>query len=165
MKRALLALGVVVVAVCGAAVARAIEYGGAAKPGVHVLGMDVGGESRGRIEARLRAWSRRPVTISAGDRSYTVARSWLVSLDVRATADHAVSAGSLGALVIARRTDASPVFRRTSGAGNVLGELAKAGREPVSATVRLAGTTVTTTPARDGRALDRSRLLQLLTTN
>ncbi len=46
MRRALIVLGVVVLAAGGAAVARAIQYDGAAKPGVHVLGLDVGGRSR-----------------------------------------------------------------------------------------------------------------------
>ncbi len=165
MRRALIVLGVIVLAAGGAAVARAIQYDGAAKPGVHIFGLDVGGRSRSAIESSLRAWSRKPVTIDVGGRSYTVARGWLVSLDTGATADRALAAGSLGALVVAKRVDVAPVFRPATGVANVLGEIAKAGRAPVSATVTLHGTRVTTTPARDGRALNRPALLRLLTTN
>jgi len=165
MRRALIVLGVVVVAAGGAAVARAIQYDGAAKPGVHVLGLDIGGRSRSAIESSLQAWSRKPVTIDVGDRTYTVARGWLVSLDTDATADRALAAGSLGALVVAKRVDVAPVFHQASGAGNVLAEIAKASRAPVSATVTLHGTHVETTPAHDGRTLNRPALLRLLATN
>src|SRR5581483_11325194 len=75
-------------------VARALEFEGAAKPGVHVLGLDVSGESRGRIEQRLRAWSARPVTLEVGGKTLRVARGWLVSLDVDATARRALAARS-----------------------------------------------------------------------
>ena len=162
MRRAAIVLAAVCAAAGGAAVARALEFEGAAKPGVHVLGLDVSGESRGRIEQRLRAWSARPVTLEVGGKTLRVARGWLVSLDVDATARRALAAGSLSALVVARRVDAAPVFRPAGGVSNVLAELARAGRAPVSATVSLHGTTVASTGARDGRTLDRPALLRLL---
>jgi hypothetical protein len=44
------ALAAVALAVCAAAFAvRAVEFRGAAKPGVHLLDRDVGGKSRGEI--------------------------------------------------------------------------------------------------------------------
>ena len=165
MRRLLIVLGVVVLAAGGAAVARAIQFDGAAKPGVHVLGLDVSGKSRSAIETRLQAWTRRPVTIDLGTRTYRVERGWLVSLDASATADRALAAGSLGSLVVASRVDVKPVFRPASGVTNVLGEIAKAGSAPVSATVTLHGLTVSTTPAKDGRSLNRPALLRLLATN
>src|SRR2546428_3070127 len=101
MRRGVLCVGGLGVAVTLAGtVARAIEYRGAAKPGVRVLGIDVGGKSRSEIEAALRAWGREPVTIRAGGRSYHVPRSWLVSVDLRATASRALDAGSPAALVV-----------------------------------------------------------------
>ena len=76
MKRGILvALGLAALTAVGATVARAIEYDGAAKPGVRVLGIDVGGKSRTEIEAALAAWARRPVTIRAAGRSYHVPRA------------------------------------------------------------------------------------------
>jgi vancomycin resistance protein YoaR len=165
MRRVLIVLGVVVLAAGGAAVARAIQFDGAAKPGVHVLGLDVSGRSRSAIEARLRAWSRRPVTIDVGSRTYRVERGWLVSLDASSTADRALAAGSLGSLVVASRVDVQPVFRPATGVTNVLGEIAKAGSAPVSATVELHGLSVSTTPAKDGRTLNRTALLRLLASN
>jgi vancomycin resistance protein YoaR len=165
MRRALIVLGVVVIAAGGAAVARAIQFDGAAKPGVRVLGLDVSGKSRNAIEARLWAWSRRPVTIDVGSRTYRVERGWLVSLDAPATTDRVLAAGSLGSLVVASRVDVRPVFRPATGVSNVLAEIARAGSAPVSATVKLHGLNITTTPARDGRTLNRRALLRLLATN
>jgi vancomycin resistance protein YoaR len=165
MRRVLIVLGVVVLAAVGAAVARAIQFDGAAKPGVHVLGLDLSGKSRSAIEARLRAWSRRPVTIDVGNRTYRVERGWLVSLDAPATADRALAAGSLGSLVVASRVDVQPVFRPATGVTNVLAEIATAGSAPVSSTVTLHGLTVSTTSAKDGRTLNRPALLRLLATN
>src|SRR5436309_9165893 len=111
MKRALVLLAVVLVAAIGAAVARGLQFRGAAKPGVHVLGVDVGGQSREQIVRDLRAWSRRPVTIRAGGRSYHVERGWLVSVDAAATADRALAAGSELSLVVPSRVDVAPVVR------------------------------------------------------
>ena len=65
MKRGVVLIGVVLVAAAGAAVVRTLQFHGAAKPGVHVLGIDVGGKSRAQIEHRLLTWARRPVTIRA----------------------------------------------------------------------------------------------------
>jgi vancomycin resistance protein YoaR len=162
MKRALVLLAVLVVAAVGAAVARALQYHGAAKPGVHVLGIDVGGKSRAEIERTVAAWSRREVTIRGGGRSYHVPRGWLVAVDARATAERALDAGSDVALVVPSRVDVSPVVRRAGGAGNVLDELARSGRAPRNASIALEGTHVTVTPGREGRALDRTSLLRLL---
>ncbi len=50
-----------------------------------------------------------------------------------------------------------------SGAGNVLDEIARAGRQAVSATVTVRGTTVEMTPATAGLELDRGALLRRLT--
>ena len=139
-----------------------MQFHGAAKPGVHVLGIDVGGESRARIEQRLRAWSNRPVTIRAAGRAYHVRRGWLVAIDRRATATRALAAGSLGSLLVPRRVDVAPVVAPTRDATNVLQQIARSNRAPVAATVSVHGTTVTTTPARTGLRLDRAALLRRL---
>jgi vancomycin resistance protein YoaR len=162
MKRALVLVAVLLVAACAAAVARALQYNGAAKPGVHVLGIDVGGKSRAEIERAVAKWSRSEVTIRAAERSYHVPRGWLVAVDARATATRALAAGSDMALVVPSRVDVAPVVRRAGGARNVLDELARSGRAPRDARVTLDGTHVTVSAARDGRSLDRDALLQRL---
>ncbi|HEX7082533.1 MAG TPA: VanW family protein [Gaiellaceae bacterium] len=162
-----LAVGLVCIAVLAAgaaAVARALEYRGAAKPGVHLLGVDVGGSSRGRIEALLRRWSAKPVTIRTASRSYHVPRGWLVSVDAQRTAKRALAAGSAFSLLVARRVDVEPVVGRAPGAGDVLEALARTGRAPRPATLAIDGADVQVTPARAGRKLDRKRLLALLET-
>jgi vancomycin resistance protein YoaR len=165
MKRAAVLLTVLLVAAIGAAVARGLQFRGAAKPGVHVLGIDVGGDSRAQIERELRGWSKEQVTIRTDRRSYHVPRGWLVSMNVDATVSRALAAGSEIALVVPRRVDVVPVVRRATDAGNVLRALARAGRAPVSANVKLEGTTVVVTPAREGRRLDNAALLQRLSRN
>ena len=162
MKRAGVVAAVLLVVVAGAAAVRAAQYDGAAKPGVHVLGVDVGGKSRGQIEQALRRWGAEPVTIRAGGRAYHVRRGWVVAVDLRRTADRALAAGSWTSLVVARRRDVRPVVGSSSGARNVLDQIAATGRQPVSATVRLQGTHAVVTAARAGRELDRNRLLALL---
>jgi vancomycin resistance protein YoaR len=162
MKRAVVVLAVLLVLAAGAAVVRAAQYHGAAKPGVRVVGVDVGGKSRSQIETALRKWGAEPVTIRAGGRPYHVRRDWLVSLDLPRTADRALAAGSWTSLVRSRRVDVPPVVAGAGGARNVLDQIAAAGREAVSATVRIEGTHAVTTPARVGLTLDRARLLALL---
>jgi vancomycin resistance protein YoaR len=157
---ALLAVPLVVVA--GAAGFRAAQYRDAAKPGVHVLGFDVGGDSATRIESAVRSWSAQRVTIRAGGRTYHVRRGWLVAVDAHGTAARALDAGGWTSLAVARRVDVAPVTGRAGNAGNVLQEIARAGRAPVSATVRLDGTRVLTTRARTGLRLDRVELLERL---
>ena len=149
-------------AVGGAVGARSLQFRGVAKPGVHVLGIDVAGESRARIEGRLRAWSNRPVTIRTAGRSYHVRRGWLVAIDARATATRALAAGSLASLLLSQRMDVAPVVAPAGDASNVLHEIARSSRAPVPATIALHGTAVVTTPARSGIALDRSELLRRL---
>jgi vancomycin resistance protein YoaR len=162
MKRAAVLLSVLLIAAIGAAVARGLQFRGAAKPGVHVLGIDVGGDSREQIERELRGWSKQQVTIRTGSRSYRVPRGWLVSLNVGATATRALDSGSEIALVVPTRVEVVPVVRRAKDAGNVLDALARAGRAAVSAKVTLQGTTVDVTPAQDGRQLDNAALLRRL---
>jgi vancomycin resistance protein YoaR len=165
MKRALIFLAGIVVAASVAAVARGLQLRGSAKPGVHVLGIDLGGRSRTQIESALRRWNDRPVTIRAGGRSFHVPRGWLVSIDARATATRALTSGSWDAIVVPSRVDVTPVVSRAGAAGNVLEQIAKGGRAPVSAGVGVHGTTVTTTPAVPGLALDRAALLRRLARN
>jgi vancomycin resistance protein YoaR len=162
VKRALILLAVVVIAAGAAAVARAVQYQGAAKPGVRVLGRDVGGESRDQIEAFLRRWAAQPVTIRADGRSYHVARGWLVPVDAHATASRALAAGSPVALIVPARVDVQPVLGRAGNSSNVLSQLARAGRAPVAAHVAVHGTEVSVSPAVTGRALDRFALLRRL---
>ena len=162
MKRGVVFVAVVVIAASVAAVARGLQFRGAAKPGVHVIGIDVGGDSRAQIERKLNRWGARVVTIRAGERSYRVPRGWLVSIDARSTATRALAAGSDLALVVPARVDVAPVVRPAESSSNVLRELARAGRAAVSASVALHGTTVVVAPAQNGRALDNAALLRRL---
>ncbi|HVU79239.1 MAG TPA: VanW family protein [Gaiellaceae bacterium] len=159
MKRAALAVSVLVVVALGALAVRAWQFHGAAKPGVHVLGVDLGGKSRSEIVAALRRWSAQTVTIRGGGHTYHAPRSWLVSVDADATASRALAAGSFGSLIAGGRVDVAPVVGSAPAAGNVLAEIARSGREPVSATVRVEGTRAVTTPAAAGRTVDRVALL------
>jgi vancomycin resistance protein YoaR len=162
MKRGVVLISIVLVAAAGAAVVRALQFHGAAKPGVHVLGIDVGGESKARIEQSLRAWSRSPVTIRAAGRAYHVRRGWLVAIDTGATATRALAAGSLSSLLVSHRVDVPPAVARSGYASNVLQQIARSNRAPVAAGVVVHGTTVKTTPAREGLRLDRAALLRRL---
>jgi vancomycin resistance protein YoaR len=161
VKRTIAIVAVLVVGAGVAAVARAVQYQGVAKPGVHLLGRDVGGKSRGQLEAFLRRWSSQPVTVRAGGRSYHVQRGWLVSLDARATTSRALAAGSTISLIVPTRIDVAPALSPAASATNVLAALARAGRPPVSANVAVRGTQVEMTPARNGSSLDRVALLRL----
>jgi vancomycin resistance protein YoaR len=160
VKRALIFLAVLVVAAGGAAVARAVQYSGAAKPGVRVLGKDVGGDSRSQVQGFLRRWSAEPVTVRAGGHSYHVPRGWLVDIDARATTARVLAAGSAVSLIVADKVDVQPVLARAGNATNVLAQIARAGRRPVSASVTLHGTDVSVSPAQDGSELDRGALLR-----
>ncbi|HLK46325.1 MAG TPA: VanW family protein, partial [Acidimicrobiales bacterium] len=127
-----------------------------------MLGVDVGGKDRRQIETLVRRWDARLVTIRAGGRRYHVPRGWLVSVDARTTASRALAAGPLTSLVLARRVDVPPAVLPAGGAGNVLAEIARAGRTPVSAAVTVAGTHAVVAPARIGLKLDRRALLRRL---
>jgi len=159
MRRLAAVCGVVVAAAGAALGVRALQYGGAAKPGVHVVGHDVGGESRAQIEALVRRWSSEQVTVRVGARSFHVPRDWVVTVDAAQTASRALAAGSVSSLVVPRHVDVPPVLAGASNARNILAAIARAGRAPVSARVALQGTTVVVTPARTGRAVDRRALL------
>jgi vancomycin resistance protein YoaR len=162
MDRRVIFAGLVVAAAIVAAGVRLLQFHGDARPGVHVLGIDVGGKSRAEIVSAIGRWSEQRVTIHADGHSYHVPRGWLVAVDAQRTATRALAAGSLGSLLVAKRTDVTPAVRRATVAGNVLSEIARAGRPAISATVRVDGWRAVTTPARTGRRLDRAALLQRL---
>ena len=86
MNRRWILAGVVVAAAIVAAGGRVLQFHGDAKPGVHVLGIDVGGRSRSRDRRAIGRWSAQRVTIHAGGHTYHVPRSWLVAVDAQATA-------------------------------------------------------------------------------
>ena len=162
MHRRWIFAGVVVAAAIVAAAVRTLQFHGDAKPGVHVLGIDVGGQSRAEIVSAIGRWSTQRVTIHAGGHRYHVPRGWLVAVDAQTTASRALVAGSLSTLVVERRTVVAPAVKRARVAGNVLSEIARAGRPALAATVRVDGWRAVTTPARTGRRLDRTALLQRL---
>jgi vancomycin resistance protein YoaR len=165
MKRVAVLVVLLLAAAVGAAVARGLQFRGAAKPGVHVLGLDVGGDSRGEIQRQLRRWGNQQVTIRTGGHSYRVPRGWLVSMNIGATTSRVLDSGSAIALVVPSHVDVVPVVRRATHAGNVLDALARAGRAPVSAQVAVDGTTVVVTPGHDGQRLDNALLLRRLSTD
>ena len=158
------AIGVVALALAAAAVtgAQAVRYSGEARPGVHVLGVEVGGRDRAQVARLLRGWLARPVVVHAGARTFHVPRGWVLQLDARATVERTLSAGSPVSFVVPQRVDVEPALRRSSGAAGVLGEIARAGRAPVSASVRLDGTEVVVAPGRTGLTLDRGELVRRL---
>ena len=162
VDRRLIIVVLVVLAAIAAGGIRLWQFHGDAKPGVHVLGIDVGGQSRSGIVSAIDGWNAQRVTIRAGGHSYHVPRGWLVAVDAQATATRALAAGTASSLLVARHTDVVPAVRRASVAGNVLSEIARAGRPAVSATVRVDGWRAVTTPARIGRRLDRAALLRRL---
>jgi vancomycin resistance protein YoaR len=162
MNRRLILTGILVAAAVAAAGIRLLQFHGDAKPGVHVLGIDVGGQSRAEIVSSIGRWSAQRVTIHAAGHSYHVPRGWLVAVDAQGTATRALAAGSVGSLVVAHRTDVAPAVKRAAVAGNVLSEIARAGRPARSATVRVDGWRAVMTRARFGRRLDRAALLQRL---
>src|SRR2546423_12521299 len=125
MQRAVVLLAVLLIAACAAAMARGLQFRGAAKPGVHVLGVDVGGRSREQIVRDLRGWSRGRVTIRAAGRTYHVPRGWLVSIDTAETAERALSAGSELAPVLPNRVDVAPGVRRPGEAGSRASRVAR----------------------------------------
>lgn len=161
MTRPAAIVALVLVAAGAALGVRALEYRGAAKPGVHVVGVDVGGRGRARIEAVVRRWAAEPVTVHVGSRAFHVPREWVVAVDPARTASRALAAGSVASLVAPRRVDVTPVLASASNARNVLAAIAQANRAPVSASVRLEGTTVVVSHARVGLAVDRRALLGL----
>ena len=159
----LLAAAALVTALLVAGAVRVLQYDGVARPGVHVLGVDVSGKSRAQIASLVDDWDAQPVRIATRSQSYQVPRGWLVAVDAAATARRALASGALSSLVVAKRVDVAPVvLGRAPSAGNILGVLARAGRPAVSATVRVAGTRVVVTPSQTGLRLARSRLLGLL---
>src|SRR4029079_3434676 len=83
-------------------------------------------------------------------------------VDADATATRALRAGSTVSLLVPRDVRVEPVVARAQGAADVLTEIARAGRVPVSAAVSLHGTKAVVTPARIGRSLDKVALLRLL---
>ena len=88
-----------------------------------VLGIDVGGKSRGRDRGgRSRSWAKPPVTIRAGGRSYHVPRGWLVSVDVPRDGDARARRGLDGRAASCRTDVEVAAGRRTraGGAADVL---------------------------------------------
>jgi vancomycin resistance protein YoaR len=162
MQRAALIVAALVLAAAGAFAVRGVQYRGEVKPGVHVLGIDVGGDSEPRVERELRSWVAQPVTIRAGGRAYHVRRGWVVALDVHATARRALHTGSWLSLAYGRRSEVAPVLGRADDASNVLGAIARSGRRAASAAVSLQGTRVMTTRSQTGLELDRAALLRRL---
>jgi vancomycin resistance protein YoaR len=162
MKRALILLSLLVLVAAGAAAGRTLQYRDAAKPGVHVVGLDVAGKSRTEIAQAVRAWSAGRVTIRGGGRTYHVPRGWLVAVDAARTADRTLAAGRWDAVVVPERVDVQPVVRRAPSAANVLQEIARTGRPPVSAAVRIDGVHAVATSAQTGSTLDREALLRRL---
>src|SRR4029079_12710726 len=118
VSRRVILAGAVVAAAIVAAGGRVLQFHGEAKPGVHVLGVDVGGRSRSEIAATIGRWGRQRVTIHGGGHTYHVPRSWLVAIDAEATSTRALAAGSTSSLVVARRTDVDPVVSRAAVAGH-----------------------------------------------
>jgi vancomycin resistance protein YoaR len=160
VKRAAVAVLVLALLAAAGGVARAFQFQGAAKPGVRILGIDVGGKNRAQIVALLERWSRQRVTVRAAGRSYDVPRGWMVSVDAQRTASRALGAGSAVSLVVAQRVDVHPALVANPGTDGVLRDIARAERAPVSATVSVHGLTVATTAAQPGLRLDRAGLLR-----
>jgi vancomycin resistance protein YoaR len=148
-----------VVAALGAAAARVLEYRNTAKPGVRVLGADLGGRDRGEVEAAVtRAvapWLARVIEIQTAQRAVHVRRGDLVRLDAARTVDAVMAAGSTFSF---GKTDVAPVWRAAP--GGYVGEIARHDRAPVSASVDLVGSHPVVRRARPGLRLDSIALLR-----
>ena len=127
-----------------------------------------GSTSAARAAARSLAssarWSAQRVTIRAGGHSYHVPAQ-LARRGRRAGDGHAGARRRLGGRARRRaaNVDVAPVVGRASVAGNVLSEIARSGRAPVSATVRLArDARRRRRPRASGCELDRAALLRRL---
>ena len=159
MARALIAvLAVAVLAVPVAVGARVMAYRGEAKPGVRVLGVDLGGKNRRQVEAAIGEaadrWLAEEVEIETPRRTVRVRRASLIRLDLERTADAAMGTGSALSL---DETTVAPRWRPA--ATGYLDAIAKLGRAPVSARVELVGTKPVVHPSRNGLRLDPAPLL------
>jgi len=156
----LLAVGVVV-AVAIAAAGQAVRYRGEAKPGVHVLGADLAGDDRAGVEADVaraaRPWLARVVEIETPQRTVHVRRGDVLRLDVDATTDRALAAGSAFGL---GRTDVAPVWKLRP--NTYLDAIALLGRDAKSASVELHGAEAVVKPAIVGLTLRRAALVRAI---
>ena len=143
-------------------------------PGTYVTGLGLGNLGSKRAEIALAdAWSRRPIVLRADGDSWpaTPAELGLV-LDARATIAAARDAGRTPAALfntLLRRQilDVPPVWHsNTEAARAFVAQLApQVAVAPASAGIHVAGGIVSTSPARDGRALDEAATLLSLQAN
>ena len=151
-------VAIAVLAPLGAVGARAVSYRGAANPGVHVLGVDLGGKSRAEARMAVNAaadrWLAREIEIKTPRRAVHMRRGDLIRLDVEPTVDAAMAAGSPFSF---GDTTVAPRWRPA--ASGYLAEIARLGRAPVSARVELVGTKPVVHPSRPGLRLNRALLL------
>ena len=166
-------VALVVAAVASVLLARVLLYRHEAMPGVRVWGVDVGGESRKAIErdvgAAVAKRLARPMTVLVGKERITVRPSDLVTVNAHATAAAALRAGqeSFGARAQALMSpfgdhhDVEPILQiRRIAATKYLPTLARFGRAPVDAKVRLDGVKPVVTPARAGTTPDGNTFLK-----
>jgi vancomycin resistance protein YoaR len=161
VKKPIVVLLAALVAVAAVAGARAVQYRGEANPGVHVLGSDVGGRDRAGVEAAVRraadGWLAHVVELRTPERVVHVRRGDLLQLDVPATVDRAFAAGSPFSL---GETDVGPVWRPRP--STYVEGIAAYGRDPVSASVEVAGTEPVVHPAVIGLRLREDALYRTL---
>ncbi len=148
----------------------AVSYPGRVYPSVQVADIPIGGRSeadaRTLVRARVTVLAQQPITLTAGDRRWTALPANLgISYDAERTVDTAMAVGRGHSLHGGSRQTGDRAYAPTvpmaitldlntlnAYLDQVEGEL---GGAPVDAAVRLTGTVVTVTPARDGYAIDR----------
>jgi vancomycin resistance protein YoaR len=158
LKTGLILVCALAVAVAAAAGAQALRYRGEAKPGVTVLGVDVGGRDREGVGEALsraaRGWLAHVVEIKTPQRVVHVRRGDLLRLDREATVNAALAVGSPFSF---DETRVAPVWRPRP--NTYLDAIAQLGRDPVSARVELVETQPVVRPAVPGLRLRRAALV------
>jgi vancomycin resistance protein YoaR len=163
-----------VLMLAGAAVfARALTLRESVLPGVTVAGVDVGGLSRvdaqAKLQAELGARLDGPVTVSVGQRAFTVRADELWALDVAATEARAFGAGrgsfltrlgSLAAPFLFER-DVEPVLHlQPAERADVSESLRRLTRRPADARLRMDGMEPVVIPGRSGTAVELEGLVE-----
>jgi len=143
---------------------RMLEFRGEARPGVHVFGVDVAGSRPAAVALAVRragaAELARPLRVDANGHAVVVRAGEALRLDVPQTTRAAMAAGSF---VPFSTSDVQPVFRvKPAGLVAVVARIQRHGRPPVSASVRMRGTTPVVVPAHAGLSLDRKAFLASL---
>lgn len=175
VSTAALVLGFAFLLTGGGVFARALTLQESVLPGVRVAGVEIGGLSRldaqAKLQTELGATLAEPVSVSVGERTFTVRPDRVWALDAVATEERAFRAGrnslltrlgSLAAPFLVEH-DVEPVLHLQPRArASVSQTLRRLTRRPVDAGLRMDGMDVVVVPARLGTAVAEEPLLETL---